>query len=178
MPTPAWRKKEKSFISWLVHLHHLHQLLSSSCCFDFFCQCLAPISTFLLDGSANFFLLILGNTKPRKFYRGWFLLTTLYPKYLKENLGLRGDQTQVTFNVSSASYRFIHYAMASRTANWALNKCRPILVQGLRQDIEINFHIDYIYGSVAQWISNWLWIWRTPVRYSIRGIFFHLNFFF
>ena len=38
------------------------------------------------------------------------------------------------------------------------NKCGPILVQGLRQDIEINFHINNIYGSVAQWISAWLWI--------------------
>ena len=32
-----------------------------------------------------------------------------------------------------------------------INKCRPILVQGLRRDIEINF-------SVAQWISAWRWI--------------------
>ena len=30
------------------------------------------------------------------------------------------------------------------------NKCRPILVQGLRRDIEINFHINSLYGSVAQ----------------------------
>ena len=36
------------------------------------------------------------------------------------------------------------------------NKCQPILVQGLWQDIEINFHINNIYGSVAQWISAWL----------------------
>ena len=33
-----------------------------------------------------------------------------------------------------------------------INKCRPILVQGLQRDIGINFHIDNIYGSVAQWI--------------------------
>ena len=31
-----------------------------------------------------------------------------------------------------------------------VNKCRPILVQGLRRNIEINFHINNIYGSVAQ----------------------------
>ena len=61
--------------------------------------------------------------------------------------------------------------MASRAANLTLNKCQPILVQGLRRDIEINFHVNYIYGSVAQWISAWLWIWRTPIRFSIRGIF-------
>ena len=36
---------------------------------------------------------------------------------------------------------------------YILNKCRPKLVQGLRQDIEINFHIYNINGSVAQWIK-------------------------
>ena len=34
-----------------------------------------------------------------------------------------------------------------------LNKCRPILVQGLQQDIKFNFHINNIYGSEAQWIN-------------------------
>ena len=44
------------------------------------------------------------------------------------------------------------------------NKCRPILVQGLRRDIEINFH-------GAQWISAWLWIWRNLVGFLVREIF-------
>ena len=57
------------------------------------------------------------------------------------------------------------------------NKCRPILVQGLRRDIEINFNINNIYCSVAQWISAWLWIWRTLVWFPVSEIFFHLNFF-
>ena len=34
-----------------------------------------------------------------------------------------------------------------------LNKCRPILIQGLRRDIEINFHFINIYGSKTHWIS-------------------------
>ena len=38
------------------------------------------------------------------------------------------------------------------------NKCQLILVKGLRRDIEINFHTNNIYGSVALWISAWLWI--------------------
>ena len=32
------------------------------------------------------------------------------------------------------------------------NKCRPILVQGLRRDIQINFNIIDIYGFVAQFL--------------------------
>ena len=43
------------------------------------------------------------------------------------------------------------------------NKCRPILVQGLRRDITINFHINNIYGSVAQSVEWW------PVEQEIRG---------
>ena len=30
-----------------------------------------------------------------------------------------------------------------------LNKCRPIVVQGLRRDIQINFHIKNMAGSVG-----------------------------
>ena len=39
----------------------------------------------LLDGTAKliFFLLKSGIARPRKFYRGWFLPTTLYPRDLK-----------------------------------------------------------------------------------------------
>ena len=36
-----------------------------------------------------------------------------------------------------------------------INKCRPILVEGLKRGIEINFHINKIYGSVAKWIKCW-----------------------
>ena len=37
--------------------------------------------------------------------------------------------------------------------NTKINKCQPNLVQGLRRDIEINFHINILYGFVAQWIK-------------------------
>ena len=37
-----------------------------------------------------------------------------------------------------------------------INKCRPLLVQGLRRDIEINFHVS----------------WRAPVWFPVREIFF------
>ena len=43
------------------------------------------------------------------------------------------------------------------------NKCRPIVVQGLQQDIKINFHIRNIYGSVAQSVEWW------PVEQEVRG---------
>ena len=50
-------------------------------------------------------------------------------------------------------------AKAKRSSGFPVeNKCRPILVQGLRQDIDINCHIFNTYGSVAKWISAWLWI--------------------
>ena len=35
------------------------------------------------------------------------------------------------------------------------NKCWPILVQGLRRDMEINFYINNSYGSVAQSAEWW-----------------------
>ena len=66
-----------------------------------------------------------------------------------------------------------------QTVEWETaseNKWRPILVQGLRRDTEINFHINNIYGSVTQWISAWLWIWRTPVQIPVREIFFTYSF--
>ena len=47
-----------------------------------------------------------------------------------------------------------------------------MLVQGLRRDIEINFHTKPAYGSVAQWWSAWLWIRRTLVQFPARDIFF------
>ena len=37
--------------------------------------------------------------------------------------------------------------------DFILNKCRPKLVQGLRQNIQINFHIIIIYGSLAQLVE-------------------------
>ena len=58
----------------------------------------------------------------------------------------------------SASKIFFLVLKCTLLWNWNNNKCRPILVQGLRRDIEINFHISNIYGSVAQWISAWMWI--------------------
>ena len=54
-----------------------------------------------------------------------------------------------------------------------LNKCQPILVQGLRRDIEINFHINNIYGSVSQWISAWL---KDPGFFPCQGDFFSIKF--
>ena len=44
-----------------------------------------------------------------------------------------------------------------QTSTASENKCRPILVQGLQRDIENNFHMEFINGSVAEWISAWLW---------------------
>ena len=55
------------------------------------------------------------------------------------------------------------------------NKCRPILVQGLRRDIEINFHIDNIYGSVAQLIECSANDLKVPGLNPGLGEFFHLN---
>ena len=52
------------------------------------------------------------------------------------------------------------------------NKCRPILIQGLRQDIELNFQRSNIYDSVARWIGAWLWIWKNPVWFPVREFFF------
>ena len=52
------------------------------------------------------------------------------------------------------------------------NKCRPKLVQGLPQDIVINFHLNNIYGFVAQWIKSW----RTPVWFTDREKIFSLEF--
>ena len=49
-------------------------------------------------------------------------------------------------------------------SNAFINKCRPILVQGLRRDIEINFHIKNIIGSVAQSVQ-----WR-PVEQEVRDL--------
>ena len=51
------------------------------------------------------------------------------------------------------------------------NKCWPIPLQGLRRDIEINFKTFNTYGSVAQWMSAWLWICRTLVQFTVREIF-------
>ena len=65
------------------------------------------------------------------------------------------------------------YNITEASAAWDINfnKCRPVLVQGLRRDIQINFHINNIYSSVAQWISAWLRIWWTPVWFPVREIF-------
>ena len=85
-----------------------------------------------------------------------------------QSLVLSSDGMMVRFNL---------YLQLFLVPILAKNKFRPILVQGLLQDIEINFHIINIYGSVVQWISAWLWIWRTLVRNPVREIFLHLNFF-
>ena len=56
------------------------------------------------------------------------------------------------------------------------NKCRPLLVQGLRRDIEINFHVNYINGSVAQWIKCSAGELKGTSSIPSQGDFFHLNF--
>ena len=56
------------------------------------------------------------------------------------------------------------------------NKCQPILVQGLRRDIELNFHIINIYGSVAQWIKCLAWELKDPDSIPSQGDFFSLKF--
>ena len=52
------------------------------------------------------------------------------------------------------------------------NKCRPILVQGLRHDIEINFHSVNINGSVAQLIEWSASALKVPGSNSGLGEFF------
>ena len=52
------------------------------------------------------------------------------------------------------------------------NKCRLILVQGLRRGIEINFHINKIYGSVAQWIKCLAGELKYPGSSPSQGDFF------
>ena len=49
------------------------------------------------------------------------------------------------------------------------NKCRPILVQGLRLDIEINFHINKIYSSVDKCMAVDL---KDPGWIPSQGDFF------
>ena len=56
--------------------------------------------------------------------------------------------------------------------NW--NKSRPILVQGLRQDIEINFNTINIYGSVDECLAVDL---NDRGLIPSQGYFFHLIFF-
>ena len=41
-----------------------------------------------------------------------------------------------------------------QACKYYLNKCRPILVQGLQRYVEINFLINNIYGSVAQFSAG------------------------
>ena len=54
-----------------------------------------------------------------------------------------------------------------------VNKCRPILVQGLRRDIEINFH-NMLCSSVDKCFAEYL---KDPGANPSQGDFFHLNFF-
>ena len=72
------------------------------------------------------------------------------------------------------TFNFCQLVYPTWSCHWKqiINKCQPILVQGLRRDIQMNFHIKTIYVSVAQWISAWLWIWTT------QGDFFSLKFIF
>ena len=51
-----------------------------------------------------------------------------------------------------------------------------ILVQGLRRDIEINFHISNIYGSVAQWIKCSAGELKNPDSIPSEGDFISLKF--
>ena len=57
------------------------------------------------------------------------------------------------------------------------NKSWPILVQGLRRDIEINFHINDTYGTVAQWIKCIAGELNDSGSILRQGDFFYLNFF-
>ena len=56
-----------------------------------------------------------------------------------------------------------------------INKCRPILVQGLRRDKEINFLSNNIYGSVAQLIECSAIVQKVPGSNLGMEEFFHLN---
>ena len=103
---------------------------------------------------------------------------------LKNDVLLGGNSLHIKLCLPQAAQEFCNGKISCvapprgtclRTLYWEKedrNKCRPILVQGLRREIEINFHIINIYGSVAQRISAWLWIWRTPVWLPVRDIFF------
>ena len=55
------------------------------------------------------------------------------------------------------------------------NKCQPILVQGLRRDIKINFCIYNIFGTVAQRISLAVDL-KDPGSIPSQGDFFSLEF--
>ena len=95
------------------------------------------------------------------------------------NQGSRQDRDDVEehfFLASDRSQKLLHFwgLLGSWIRGLTTNKCWPKLVQGLRRDIEINFHINDIYGSVAQRISAWLWIWRTLIHFPVREIFFTL----
>ena len=76
---------------------------------------------------------------------------------LKKALGVRlkPGQQQKASTLALTKVCVTHYKQNLQSK---VNKCRPILVQGLRRDVEINFHINNIYGSVTQWICAWLWI--------------------
>ena len=59
------------------------------------------------------------------------------------------------------------------------NKCRPILVQGLRRDVWNNWIIFKLFNNNASLVQlvECQWIWRSQVQILAGEIFFRLNFF-